>query len=184
MTKVSRVKSFKELTPKLSFCCFFIYRKWQKFWEREVSRFAGFIRYAEKSFAIFSITTFMHSCFFQLYKTATSVSTKASCSSREFSLKLVISILGNGREYITDTCVCRFHAFQDGRPCSQEKSYRWSESEIKQIANRFLAASYFLISWQKPFTFFTTTVEYFFQDLISSNISKFFMVSTFSGAKV
>jgi len=28
-------------------------------------------------------------------------------------LKTVISILGNGREYITDTSVCRFHAFQD-----------------------------------------------------------------------
>ena len=47
---------------------------------------------------------------FQLYKTATSVSTKALRSSREFSLKLSLAYL---REYITDTCVHRFHAFQD-----------------------------------------------------------------------
>jgi len=50
---------------------------------------------------------------------------------------------------------------------------------MKQIANRFLAASsasYFLISWQKPYRFFATTVEYF--------LEYFFMASIFSGAKV
>ena len=65
-------------------------------------------------------------------------------------------MLENGREYITDTCVCRFRA---------EKSYSGSESEMKQIralTASLLAssASYFLISWQKPSRFFATTVEY------------------------
>jgi len=53
-------------------------------------------------------------------------------------LKIVISIFGNVREYITDTCVCRFHAFQMTIQSQEEKSYSWSESEMKQIAIRFL----------------------------------------------
>ena len=65
------------------------YRKRQKFRGWKVSRLAEFIRYVGKSFAIFSITTMV----FQLYKTATSVSTKASCSSHKFSLKLSLAYL-------------------------------------------------------------------------------------------
>jgi len=54
--------------------------------------FAGFIRYVGKSFVISSITTFIIIFMvFQLYKTATSISMKASCSSHEFSLKLSLA---------------------------------------------------------------------------------------------
>ena len=89
---------------------------------------------------------------FQLYKTATSVSTKASHSSREFSFKTVISILGNGREYITDKCM-QISCFP-GWPCSHrrratvEVSSRWKRS----LTTSLLASSvsYFLISWQNP----------------------------------
>ena len=51
---------------------------------------------------------------------------------------------------------------------------------MKQIANHFLvasSASYFLISWQKPYRFLATVVEYFLEYF------KFFMASTFSEAK-
>ena len=51
---------------------------------------------------------------FQLYKTATSVSMKASHSSHEFSLKLSLAYSEMDEStYITETCVYRFHAFQD-----------------------------------------------------------------------
>jgi len=49
---------------------------------------------------------------FELYKTATSFSTKASRSSREFSLKLP-SAYSEMDESTLLTLVCRFHVFQD-----------------------------------------------------------------------
>jgi len=81
-------------------------------------------------------------------------------------LKTVISILGNGREYITDTCVCRLHTFQDDNAVTggeelqlSEVSPRWKRSLITSLLA--CSASYFLISWQKPSRFFASTVEYF-----------------------
>jgi len=67
---------------------------------------------------------------------------------------------------------------QSQEDLQEEKSYSGSESEMKQIHASLLvsSASYFLISWQKPSRFFTTTVEYF--------LEYFNMVSTFRGAKV
>ena len=118
--------------------CKNIYHNRQKFQGWKVLRFAGFIRYV--SFVIFSITTFVHSWF--------SKSTKQLRAFHEsfvfltwILLKTVISILGNGREYIADMCVhiSRF----DSRMTMQsqeEKSYSWSEPEIKQIVNHFLVS--------------------------------------------
>ena len=70
-----------------------------------------------------------------------------------------------------------------GWPCSHRR--RRATVEVSPRWNRLLTASslaspasYFLISWQKPSRFFTTTVEYFLKYF------KFFMVSTFSRAKV
>ena len=118
--------------------CKNIYHKRQKFRGWKVSRFAGFIRYV--SFAIFSITTFVHSWF--------SNSTKHLWAFHEsfvfltwILLKTVISILRNGQEYIADTCV-HISCF-DSRMTMQsqeEKSYSWSESEMKQITNHFLVS--------------------------------------------
>ena len=76
-------------------------------------------------------------------------------------LKAVISILGNGREYITGTCVCRFHAFQDDHAVTggEELQLKWVRDNTDPRANRFLVsffASYFLISWQKPSRLFAT----------------------------
>ena len=70
---------------------------------------------------------------FQLYKTATSVSTTVL----QILLKTVISILGNEREYITDTCVYVFMCadFTLARMTMQsqeEKSYSCSESETDE----------------------------------------------------
>ena len=42
-------------------------------------------------------------------------------------LKTVISILGYGQEYITDTCMCRFHTFQDDHAITgrEELQLKW-----------------------------------------------------------
>ena len=79
-------------------------------------------------------------------------------------LKTVISMLGNGREYITDTCVCADFTLSGWlsrhrrRKATVEVSPRWNRSQTAF----FLAPSaiYFLISWQKPSRWFATTVEY------------------------
>ena len=57
-------------------------------------------------------------------------------------LKTVISILGNGREYITDTRVCRFHAFQDDHAVTggEELQWKWVRGETDLCANRFLVS--------------------------------------------
>jgi len=104
---------------------------------------------------------------FQLYKTATSVSTKASRSSGEFSLKLSLAYLEMDESTLL-THVCADFTLSRMTIQSQEKSYSGSESEMKQIhalTASLLAssASYFLISWQKPSRFFATTVEYFLE---------------------
>ena len=54
-------------------------------------------------------------------------------------LETVISILGNGREYNTDTCLgADFTVSRMTMQSQEEKSYSWSESEMKQIADCFL----------------------------------------------
>ena len=75
-------------------------------------RFAGLIRYVGKSFTIFpSPPSYIHSWFFNSAK-------QLRVFQRKFRIphvnspKTVINILGNGREYITDTCV-QTSAFQD-----------------------------------------------------------------------
>ena len=72
---------------------------------------------------------------FQLYKTATSVSMKASHSSREFSLKLSLAYSEMDESTLL-THVCADFMLSRMTMQSQEKSYSWSESEMKQIANR------------------------------------------------
>ena len=102
-----------------------LYRKRQKFQGWKVSWFAWFIRYAGKSFAIFSITTFIHSWF--------SNSTKQL---RAFQRKLRVP-------HWLQTCVCRFHAFQDGWPYSHRRrraSYTVEEMKHVQIPNCFLVS--------------------------------------------
>ena len=73
-------------------------------------------------------------------------------------LKTVNSILGNGREYITDVCVQISHF--PGWPCSHRK--RKATVEVSPRWNRSLTASLLastnFISWQKPARFFTITV--------------------------
>ena len=162
------------------------YRKWQKFQGWKVSRFAGFIRYGGKSFAIFSITTFIHPFMvFQLYKTATSVSMKALRSSRVSSLKLsLVPSEMDEKTLLTHVCECRFHTFQDNSSFYMYLLYQLgtggmttlqSQPQLKWVRRSLTAsllassASYFLISWQKPSRFFA---------------KDFLMVSTFSGAKV
>ena len=46
-------------------------------------------------------------------------------------LKTVISILGNGQEYIIKTCVCRFHTFQDDHAVTggEELQLKWVRDE-------------------------------------------------------
>jgi len=91
----------------------------------------------------FPIMTLIHTfMIFQLYKTATSVSMKASCSSCEFSLKLSLAYSEMDESTcITETCV-QISCFKCSRMTmqSQEKSYSWSESEMKQTTNRFLVS--------------------------------------------
>jgi len=141
------------------------YRKRQKFRGWKVSWFAGFIRYAGKSFAIFSITTFIHSWF---SKTATSVSTKTSHSSGEFSLKLSLAYSQMDESTLLTHVCANFTLSRMTMKSQKEKSYSGIESEMKQIralTTSLLAssASYFLISWQKPSRFFATTMEYFLE---------------------
>ena len=113
---------------------------------------------------------------FQLYKTATSVSTKISSSSCEFSLKLSLAYSEMDKSTLLRHVCADFTLSRMTMQSQEEKSYSWSESEMKQIANRFLVSFFCkLLPNLLPSRFFATT---------ASNIWKFFMVSTFSGAKV
>ena len=105
---------------------------------------------------------------FQLYKSATSVSTKTLRSSGEFSLKLSLAYSEMDKStFLTHVCA-DFTLSRMTMQSKEEESYSGSESEMKQICAltaSLLAssASYFLISWQKPSRFFATTVEYFLE---------------------
>jgi len=124
---------------------------------------------------------------FQLYKTAMSISTKTLRSSGGFSLKLSLAYSEMDESTLL-THVCADFTLSSSlsrmtMQSQEEKSYSGSESKIKQI--RVLtaslvasSASYFLISWQNPLDSSPLLWN------TSSNISKFFMVSTFRGAKV
>ena len=115
----------------------------------------------------FSITTFIHSWFSNSTKQLQVFQESYECFNESFAfltwilLKTVISILRNGREYITDMCmqISRF----PGWPCSHrrratvEVSSRWKRSLTTSLLAS--SASYFLISWQKPSRFFATTME-------------------------
>jgi len=57
---------------------------------------------------------------FQLYKMATSISTKALHSSHELSLKLSLAYLEMDESTLL-TCVYRFHAFQDDHAVTGEE---------------------------------------------------------------
>jgi len=102
---------------------------------------------------------------FPTQQTATSVSTKTSRSSGEFSLKLSLAYLEMDESTLL-TRVCRFHAFQDDHAVTggEELQWKWVQDETDLRTNASLlasSASCFLISWQKPSRFFATTVEYF-----------------------
>jgi len=105
---------------------------------------------------------------FQLYKMATSVSTKTLRSSGKFSSKLSFAYLEMYESTLLTHVCTDFTLSRMTMQSQQEKSYSGSESEMKQIRTRTASllassASYFLISWQKPSRFFTTTVEYFLE---------------------
>ena len=119
-----------------------IYRKRQKFRGWKVLRFAGFIRY----FRDFSITTFM---VFQLYKTATTVSTKALCSSHEFFLKLSLAYSEMDESTLL-TRVCADSCFPRWLGCSHRRRATVEVSPRLLTTSLLVSsASYFLISWQK-----------------------------------
>ena len=102
----------------------YAYRRQQKFRGWKVSRFAGFIRYAGKSFANFFIIIFVHSWF---SNSTTGISTKASCSSREFSLKLSLAYSEMDESTLHwHVQISHFPACFPGWPCSC-RSYSWSE---------------------------------------------------------
>ena len=91
-------------------------------------------------------------------KTATSVSTKTSRSSGEFSLKLSLAYLEMDESTLLTHVCADFTLFRMIMQSQEEKSYSGSESKVKQI--RALTASllasstsYFLISWQEPSRF-------------------------------
>ena len=144
-----------------------IYCKRQKLWRWKVSRFAGFIKYVGKNFVIFSITTLfsiIHSWFSNSTKQLQAFQQKF-CIPTWILLKTVISIPGNGRLYITDTCVqiSRFLGWSCSRrrrKATVEVSLKWN---LRSLTASSLAssASYFLIAWQKRYRFFATTVEYY-----------------------
>jgi len=101
---------------------------------------------------------------FQLCKTATSVSTKVLCSSREFS---VISIYSEMDKSTLLTQMCADFSFPRW-PCSHRRrraiQLKWVQDKTAgSLTASLLAsfASYLLISWQKPSRFFATTVKYF-----------------------
>ena len=133
MTKVSRVKSF-------AVC-----------WVHQVcgEKFCDFYHHHLHTFMVY-----------QLYKTATSVSTKASCSSREFSLKLSLAY-----SEMDESTLLKHVSHFPGWPWSHRRRRAKVELavEVSPRWNRPLTASllvslasYFLISWQKPSRFFTT----------------------------
>ena len=109
------------------------YRKQQKFRGWKVLWFAGFIRYAGKSFAIFP--SLLIECFNKSFAFPTWI-----------LLKTVISILGNGREYIKYDWSIYRHVCADfmlsrmTMQSQEEKSYCWSEFKMKQITNHFLVS--------------------------------------------
>ena len=77
---------------------------------------------------------------FQLYKIVTSVSMKASCSSCEFSLKLSLAYSEMDESTIL-THVCADFTLSRMACSHKRRRATVKESEMKQIANRFLVAS-------------------------------------------
>ena len=93
---------------------------------------------------------------FQLYKTAMSVSTRASHSSREFSLKLPLAYSEMDENTLL-THLCANFKLSRITMQSQEESFMQLKPAVSPRWNRSLTASllassvsYFLISWQNP----------------------------------
>ena len=119
---------------------------------------------------------------FQLYKTATSVSTKTSHSSGEFFLKLPLAYSEMDDSTLLTHVCADFMLSRMTMQSQEEKSYSGSEFEMKQIralTASLLAssASYFLIYWQKPSRFLPLLWN------TSSNISKFIHGVNFQRSK-
>ena len=116
------------------------YRKRQKFQGWKVSRFAGSIRYicGEKFRNFFPLC--IHG--FPTLQNSYEHFNESFAFLTWILLKTVISILRNRWKYIAETWVCTDFTLSRMTKQSQEenseKSYSWSESEMKQIANRFL----------------------------------------------
>jgi len=87
------------------------------------------------------VSRFFHHQFmvFQLYKTATSVSTKTFRSSGEFSLKLSLAYSEMDENTLLTHVCADFTLSRMTMQSQEEKSYSGSESEVKQI--RVLTAS-------------------------------------------
>jgi len=150
-----------------------LYCRWQKFRGWKVSWFTGLIRYVAKSFVLFSSPLLS----VHLWFSNSLVSTKASCSLREFSLKLSLAYSEMDEStLLTHVWADRVTLSRITMQSQEENSY-WSESKMKHIANRFLV-SFFCKFRRNPLDSLPLLWN------ISLNISKFFMVSTFSRAKV
>ena len=152
-----------------------MYHKRQKFWGWKVSRFCWVHQVCGEKFRDFfdhHLHNYIHG--FPALQNSYEHFNESFMFLTWILLKTVISILGNGREYITDICVCADFTLSGWLSCHRRRKAtvevcpRWNRSQTAS----FLAssASYFLISWQKPSRWFATTVEYSL---------KYFMVSNF-----
>ena len=168
-----------------------LYHKRQKFRGWKVLRFAGFIRYEGKSFAIFfhhHLHTFVVfqvvflTQVFHFYKTA-----RLQAFQRKLciphSLKLSLECLEmDGNTLLTHVCADFMLSrmtmrSQEEKRATVEVTTRWNRSLTATLLAS--SASYFLISWQKRSKFFAPTVEYYLEYYMMSTFS-----ATFSGAKV
>jgi len=111
------------------------YRKRQKLWGWKVLWFAGLIRYVEKSFVIFSITTLIHG--FPALQNSYKHFNESFAFLTWIFLNTILNIMD---ESTLLTHVCSDFTLSRMTMQSQEKSYSWSESEMKQITNRSLVS--------------------------------------------
>jgi len=159
----------------------YAYCKRQKFRGWKVLQIAGFIRYVGK------VSWFFPSppSWFPTLQNSYEGFNENFTFLRWILLNTVITVLGNGREYITDTCVCRFHAFQDDHAVTgveeleQELQWKWVRDEIDTRVYRFLV-SFFCKLLTNLFAE-TLWILRHYCGIFPRNL---FMVSTFRGAKV
>ena len=72
------------------------------------------------------------------------------------------------------TRVCRFYAFQDDHAVTggEELQWKWVRDKTDPHTNRASSASYFLISWQKPFRHYCGILPRIFQNYTWCQLSE------------